>query len=188
MSPTRAAKSGASGSAGNDSMKRVWAGVVVLLLAGCGAETTTAPPRKKAKADVMALVASVREAGVQGVELEVQPLRDPQVEDLRHRAEAQEAAGEYAAAAASLDQALSLVSGDPDILQWKAELALLRRVWSQAEVLANQSYENGPKLGGLCRRNWLTIHHARRLAGNANGAAVARRQVDACTVAPPVRM
>ena len=31
MSPTRAAKSGASGSAGNDSMKRVWAGVVVVL-------------------------------------------------------------------------------------------------------------------------------------------------------------
>ena len=188
MSATRAAKSGASASAGNDGMKRIWIGMGLVLLAGCGAETTTSPPRKKARADVVALVASVREAGVQGLELEVQPLRDPQVEDLRHRAEAQEAAGELSAAVASLDQALALVPGDPDLLQWKAELALLRRVWSQAEALANQSYGNGPKLGGLCRRNWLTIHHARRLAGNADGAAVARRQVDACTVAPPVRM
>lgn len=187
-SATPAARIGASGSVGNDAMKLAWVGVLGVLLAGCGGETVDAPPRKKAKADVMALVASVREVGVQGVELEVQPLRDPQVEDLRHRAEAQEAAGEYKAAAATLDQALALVPRDPDLLQWQAELALLRRVWSQAEGLANQSYENGPKLGGLCRRNWLTIHHARRLAGNADGAAVARRQVDACTVAPPVRM
>jgi hypothetical protein len=169
-------------------MKLAWVLVSAVFLAGCGSGTTTAPPRQKAKADVVALVASVREAGVQGVELEVRPLRDPQVEDLRHQAEAREAAGDYAGAGASLDQALALVPGDPDLLQWKAELALLRRVWSQAEALANQSFENGPKLGGLCRRNWTTIHHARRLGGNAAGAEVARRQVDACTVAPPVRM
>ena len=121
-------------------------------------------------------------------ELAVQPLRDPQVEDLRHRAEAQEAAGELSAAVASLDQALALVPGDPDLLQWKAELALLRRVWSQAEALANQSFQNGPKLGGLCRRNWTTIAYARQGRGDAAGAAVARGQVDSCTVAPPVRM
>lgn len=169
-------------------MKRAWALFLVVFLAGCGAGTPSAPPRKKARADVAALVASVREAGVQGVELEVQPLRDPQVEDLRHLARDQEAAGEYRAAAASLDRALLVVPGDPDLLQWQAELALLRRVWSKAEAFANQSYENGPKLGGLCRRNWLVIHHARRLSGQAAGAAVALRQVDACTVAPPVRM
>lgn len=172
-------------------MKLAWVMALLVFLAGCGGGGTGATPaarKAKARADVVALVASVREAGTQGVELEVQPLRDPQVEDLRHRAEAQEAAGEYSDAAATLDQALALVPGDPDLLQWKAELALLRRIWSQAEALANQSYENGPKLGGLCRRNWTTIHHARRLAGNAEGAAVARRQVDACTVAPPVRM
>lgn len=171
-------------------MKLAWTMACAVFLVGCGSGAPAAPERSKsrAKADVIALVASVREAGVQGVELEVRPLRDPQVEDLRHRAEAQEAAGELSAAVASLDQALALVPGDPDLLQWKAELALLRRVWSQAETLANQSYQNGPKLGGLCRRNWTTIHHARRLGGNAEGAELARRQVDACTVAPPVRM
>lgn len=176
--------------AGIDAMKALWVIGLAVCLVGCGGGTGGTPAKRpaKARADVVALVASVREAGVQGVELEVQPLRDPQVEDLRHRAEAEEAAGEYVAANATLDQALALVPGDPDLLQWKAELALLRRIWSQAEALANQSYENGPRLGGLCRRNWTTIRHARRLAGNAEGAEIARRQVDACTVAPPVRM
>lgn len=170
-------------------MKRTWTMLLLVFLVGCGGTSGAPAPRQaKARADVVALVAAIREAGVVGVELEVQPLRDPQVEDLRHQAEAQEAAGKPGAAVASLDQALVLVPGDPDLLQWKAELALLRRVWSQAEALANQSFENGPRLGGLCRRNWTTIHHARRLAGNAAGAEVARRQVDACTVAPPVRM
>ncbi|GAB2490670.1 tetratricopeptide repeat protein [Arenimonas alkanexedens] len=166
--------------------------VLALFLAGCGNSggnaATTAPSRAKAKLDLVALVASVREVGVQGVELEVQPLRDPQVDDLRQQAETQEAAGDLTDAVATLDQALALVPGDPDLLQWKAELALLRRAWVEAERLANQSYESGPRLGGLCRRNWTTIQHARRLGGDADGSEVARRQVDACTVAPPVRM
>jgi hypothetical protein len=57
-----------------------------------------------------------------------------------------------------------------------------------AEQLASDSFDKGPKLGGLCRRNWTTVQLARESRGDAAGADVARRQLDRCTVAPPVRM
>ena len=164
---------------------------LALLLAGCASAPAGPAPSARAavaKASPAELVAQVRAAGEHGHELEVQPLRDPQVEDLRAQAKAQEAAGEPKAAFETLARALVISPGDPDLLQGQAELALLRRAWKQAEALAAESFDRGPKLGGLCRRNWLVIHHARRLAGQASGAAVALRQVDACTVAPPVRM
>ena len=170
-------------------MKAWIVGAMALVLAACG---SGAPPagkgRSSAKPDVVSQVAAVRAAGVNGNELEVQPLRDPQVEDLRVQAEAQEAKRELKQANATLDRALVLSPGDPDLLQWKAELALLGRAWVAAEQLANDSFQKGPKLGGLCRRNWTTIAYAREGRGDAAGAAVARGQVDSCTVAPPVRM
>ena len=161
----------------------------VVLLAACATSPEPAGrPASRARADTDALVAQVRAAGTQGVELEVQPLRDPQVEDLRHQAQALESARKFKSASAVLDQALELVPGDPDLLQWQAELALWRRAWKRAEALAAESYERGPKLGGLCRRNWATIGHARAQRGAANAAEVAFRQGESCTVAPPVRM
>ncbi len=164
-------------------------GAMALALVAC---SSGAPPaakgRSSAKPDVVSQVAAVRAAGVNGNELEVQPLRDPQVEDLRVQAEAQEAKRELKQANATLDRALVLSPGDPDLLQWKAELALLGRAWAAAEQLASDSFQKGPKLGGLCRRNWTTIAFARQGRGDAAGAAVARGQVDSCTVAPPVRM
>lgn len=162
---------------------------LALTLTACGRGASPAKEgRSSAKPDVASQVAAVRAAGVSGNELEVQPLRDPQVEDLRAQAEAQEAKRETKQASATLDQALVLSPGDPDLLQWQAELALLGRKWLSAEQLANDSFQKGPKLGGLCRRNWTTIAFAREGRGDAAGAAVARDQVDSCTVAPPVRM
>ena len=170
-------------------MRFLIVGAMALALVAC---SSGAPPagkgRSSAKPDVVSQVAAVRAAGVNGTELEVQPLRDPQVEDLRVQAEAQEAKRELKQANATLDRALVLSPGDPDLLQWKAELALLGRAWVAAEQLANDSFQKGPKLGGLCRRNWTTIAYAREGRGDAAGAAVARGQVDSCTVAPPVRM
>ncbi len=170
-------------------MRFLIVGAMALALVAC---SSGAPPagkgRSSAKPDVVSQVAAVRAAGVNGNELEVQPLRDPQVEDLRVQAEAQEAKRELKQANATLDRALVLSPGDPDLLQWKAELALLGRAWMAAEQLANDSFQKGPKLGGLCRRNWATIAYAREGRGDAAGAAVARGQVDSCTVAPPVRM
>lgn len=165
------------------------AAALALLLSACST-SAPAPERRAAakKVDPAAVVADVRANGEHGHELEVQPLRDPQVEDLRLQAQTLEAAGKLKPAGAALDQALAITPEDPDLLQWKAELALLRRAWQEAELLANQSFERGPKLGGLCRRNWATIAHAREHRGARDAAAVARKQVASCTVAPPVRM
>lgn len=160
-----------------------------LLLAACAASPErAAAPAKPARVDAGALVAQVRAAGEQGKELEVQPLRDPQVEDLRHQAQALEAARKFKSADAVLAEALAISPGDPELLQWQAELALQRRAWKRAEALAIESFERGPKLGGLCRRNWATIGHARAQRGADEAATVAFRQGESCTVAPPVRM
>ncbi|MCX7032617.1 MAG: hypothetical protein NT046_01385 [Arenimonas sp.] len=170
-------------------MKLLMVGAMALLLVACsGGSPPAGKGRASARPDVATQVAAVRAAGVNGNELEVQPLRDPQVEDLRVQAEAQEARRELKKANATLDRALVLSPGDPDLLQWKAELALLGRAWVAAEQLANDSFQKGPKLGGLCRRNWTTIAYARQGRGDAAGATVARGQVASCTVAPPVRM
>jgi Flp pilus assembly protein TadD len=134
------------------------------------------------------MLAQVRAAGETGRELDVQPLRDPQVEDLRAMAAAAEQRGDYAAADAALVSALHISANDPDLTQWRAELALVRRDWSGAEKLALESYDKGPKLGGLCRRNWTTLQLARESRGDTGNAAIAQQRVGQCAVNPPVRM
>lgn len=169
---------------------RLIALVLAMLLAAC-ASTPEPSPRKAKKAKPSPpteLVRAVRAAGESGVELEVQPLRDPQVEDLRHLAESLESQGRFREADATLLQALALTPDDPDLLQWRAELALLQRDWDQAVLLANASYVSGPRLGGLCRRNWTTVELVRLQHRDLPSADVARQRRDQCTVAPPVRM
>lgn len=134
------------------------------------------------------LLQQVRAAGQVGDELDVQPLRDPRVEDLRTEAGKAEARGDYAGAGRLLGQAALLTPDDPDLLQWQAELALVARDWSQAEQLATRSFDKGPKLGGLCRRNWTTLRLAAEARGDAGQAALAQQRVATCTVAPPIRM
>lgn len=159
------------------------------LLAACqGGGTPATRAAAVPKATPQALVADVRAIGERGEELEVAPLRDPHVEDLLARAQASEAGGRLRDAQEALGLALAITPEAPDLVQWQAELALLGKDWDGAERLASRSYELGPRLGGLCRRNWATIGHARDQRDDADGAAVARRQIDACTVAPPVRM
>ena len=133
------------------------------------------------------LLQEVRAAGQLGNELDVQPLRDPQVEDLRAAATAAEARGDYAAARTALAQALQLSPQDPELLQWQAEMALVKHDWSDAHALATQSWERGPKLGGLCRRNWTTIRLAAQSRGDAAAASQAQQRAAACAVAPPNR-
>ena len=130
----------------------------------------------------------VRAAGQLGVELDVQPLRDPQVQDLRTAATAAEGRGDFAAARVSIDKALLLAPVDPDLLQWRAELSLVHRDFPEAERLAQRSFDIGPKSGGLCRRNWTTIRLAAESRGDEARAAHAREQAAGCRIAPPVRM
>ena len=161
----------------------------LLLLCAC----TTAPtgPVKPATPQVAPehrLAAVAAAAGDDDSELAVQPLRDPQVEDLREDAATAIAARDYTAAANALNQALLIVAEDPAILQERAEVALLLSDFERAETLAQRGFDLGSKVGPLCRRHWATIEQARLARGEAEGAASARLQIEACTVAGFKRM
>ena len=135
------------------------------------------------------MVAQVRAAGVAATDgIDVTPLRDPQVEDLRARAAKLEAQSDIAGSAQAIAQALALVPGDPELLQQAAEYALYQKDWKHAEAFAQQSYDRGPKLGSLCRRNWTTLRFVRLAQGDATGVQAATQQVVTCTIAAPVRM
>jgi len=135
------------------------------------------------------MLAQVRAAGVSNAtELQVTPLRDPQVEDLRARAVALETQSDYAGAAQAITQALAIVPGDPELQQQAAEYALYQQDWAHAAAFARQSYDRGPKVGALCRRNWTTLRFVSLVHGDAIGVQAATQQVATCTVAPPVRM
>jgi len=122
----------------------------------------------------------------------VQPLRDPQVEDLRQQASALQARRLFRAAADVLDEALAINTDDPAMLQERAEAALLLHQLPEAERFAQRAFAAGSQVGPLCRRHWETIAQVRGgLADAATPvdatASDARRQRDACTVAAPDR-
>ncbi|MEO5596801.1 MAG: hypothetical protein ABIQ97_06590, partial [Lysobacteraceae bacterium] len=157
-------------------------------LSACAPSPSTPTGSARAAGSPHDMVMQVRAAGSGTDALDVHPLRDPQVEDLRDRASKLEAAGDIAGASQAIAQALQLVPGDPDLLQSAAELALYAKDWNRAETDAMQSWQLGPKLGSLCRRNWTAIRYARLQRGSSAGAHEAEAKVAACTVEPPVRM
>ena len=167
---------------------RLAAMFVASLLAACA--TPPAPPAPVGPAPLTPeqIVEAVRKAGRDGVELVVTPLVDPHVEDLRARAERYEAAGRPKKADAELLKALAITPDDPDLLQWRAEVAVLRGARDEADQLAVQSKTIGPKSGPLCRRNWTLIKLLREARGEAENAASAAAMLKRCTIAPPVRM
>lgn len=163
---------------------------LALVLAGCSASTSSGLAEAKPAirpASAASLLQKVRSAGQVGDELDVQPLRDPRVEDLRNQAAEAEARADYGAAANALAQAAKLTPEDPDLLQWQAEMALVGKDWEAAGSLATRSWERGPKLGGLCRRNWTTLQLVAESRGDAAAATQAQQRVGACTVPPPNR-
>ena len=131
---------------------------LVLLLASCGSAPVAstwigASPEQ--------LVSEIRAVGAaMPGELDVQPLRDPMVEDLRVRAARAERAQRYAEAAADLDKALALSPEDPGLLQERAEAAVLEKDLAKAEALARRAFALGGKVGPLCRRHWMTIRQS----------------------------
>jgi hypothetical protein len=168
-------------------------GISIALSLGIAACSPNAPQATgNLRADVPAprdMLAQVRAAGVStATELQVTPLRDPQVEDLRAHAVALEAQTDYAGAALAIAHALAIIPDDPELQQQAAEYALYQQDWTHAAAFAQQSYDRGPKVGGLCRRNWTTLRFVRLVHGDANGVQAATQQVATCTVAPPVRM
>lgn len=168
---------------------RIAAVMTLLALTACTSTPSgplPMPPLTSATPDAM--VAAIRTAaGRDPNELNVQPLRDPQVEDLRQQAQQAEAQHRYGDSAASLDRALALVPEDPALLQERAEAALLLKDPARAERLARDAEARGSHVGPLCRRHWATIEQTRLLAGDAAGASDAHARIAACTVAPPPR-
>ncbi|MCF7221969.1 tetratricopeptide repeat protein [Marilutibacter chinensis] len=167
----------------------------LLLLAACASAPPELPPSPDF--DAAAAVAGIRAAGTaSGGELDVQPLRDPQVSDLSEEATRLEAGRLYQAAAERLDQALEISPQDPNLLQQRAEIALLLGEPDQAERLALRARAAGTEVGPLCRRNWETVVRAREGGSRPPDDATAlprvsveeaARRRDACTVAPPPR-
>jgi tetratricopeptide (TPR) repeat protein len=186
------------------SMRRC-GGVLLVGLAAC----TAPPPKDPTSAfDAAALVATIRAAGAaNATELDVQPLRDPQIEDLRQQATQLEQKHMYRGAADLLDQAMAINPDDPALIQERAELALLLRNPAEAEQLARRAVDLGSTTGPLCRRHWETLLQTALLRADdrvirddeseaeatqrvGNAAADARRartQREACTVAAPNR-
>lgn len=183
---------------------------ISMMLAGC----TMAPSQSRTPAfDAVAAVAAIRAAGAAGAtELDVQPLRDSQVEDLRQQAAALEARRAYRAAATALDRALAINPDDTALLQERAEAALLLHALDDAQRHAERAFATGSKVGPLCRRHWETIAQVRAAKKVKKGSetlssdapasvmfskemvsdplftpADARRQRDACTVTAPNR-
>ncbi|MEB1528191.1 tetratricopeptide repeat protein [Xanthomonas sp. WHRI 7945] len=155
-----------------------------LLLASCvSAPPPPPPPPVDTTTPAQRVAAIEASGGVDDTELSVQPLRDPQVEDLRDSAKRKRAAGDLAGAAAALDQALQLVPEDPALLQDRAELALLLKDDAQAEAFAKRAIDLGSQTGPLCRRHWATIEQSRLARGQKENAASAHAQIERCTVA-----
>jgi hypothetical protein len=159
---------------------------VTVLLAACA--TPPAPPPVPAGPAPETMVAAIRAAaGPDSQELNVQPLRDTMVEDLRRQAGELERKRLYRASADALDRAITIQPEDPALLQERAEAAVLLRDFEGAESLAQRAYAQGAQVGPLCRRHWATIEQVRKARGDATGATAARTKLDACTVAPPPR-
>jgi len=173
------------------SVRRSHTFLVPLALCAALAACVSAPPPAVAPVDTTTpaqrMSAVDKAAGPDDKELSVAPLRDPQVDDLRHSALGQRQAGDLAAAASTLDQALALVSEDPAVLQERAEVALLLGQWASAEQFAQQALQLGSKTGPLCRRHWATIEQARMARGEKENAVSAQAQIASCTVPPIMR-
>lgn len=164
---------------------------VVLAVSACtssGPTVPVAPATPEVAPEIRLANVVAASKGADDRELAVQPLRDPEAQDLREDAVAAIAARDYPAAAAALNQALLITPDDPAILQERAEVALLQAEYERAETLAKRAFDLGSRVGPLCRRHWATIEQARLARSLLEDAASAHAQIEACTVAGLNRM
>ncbi|MGH8041417.1 MAG: tetratricopeptide repeat protein [Rudaea sp.] len=150
----------------------------VVLLAGC-----SQPPAKAPSPGYVDAVAAIRALGAQFQStVHVHPLRDPAVDGLLDQAHKFEAQRQPAQALVEVGKALTIAPHAPDVLQYAAELNVETGDWKQAAALAQQSYDVGPKVGGLCARNLETLARSLTVDGDAVGAVAARAKIPACRV------
>ncbi|MEO8803967.1 MAG: tetratricopeptide repeat protein [Rudaea sp.] len=154
---------------------------LVELLAGCSSSPIHNTPVNRPNSS--AAVIAIRKAGTQfESSVEVHPLADPAVDGLLRQARQFEAQNQPAQALADVRKALTITPKAPELLQYEAELLIETGAWKQAESLAQQSYDFGPKVGGLCARNLETLAWTRIALGDNAGAALARQQLAGCRV------
>lgn len=166
-------------------MKKACALVLVVLSACSTREDTSVQPLSMTPEDMLAKIRASSE--VQN-EVVFQTLPDDAVLDLREQARQAQSRGEFEQARNLLGQALAIDARDPEAMQMLAELAILQKSWAAAERMALQSFASGPKLGGLCRRNWLTVHYARLALGQPMADHQLAKNLTECTLVPPARM
>lgn len=147
------------------------------------------PVQQATRAPNHDIVAAIRAAGAHDSSVvEIAPLRDPAIDNAVTAAHNAERAGDIKMAISYADAALKLAPDAPDILQYRAELAVRAQDYAAAESDARRSYELGPKLGGLCARNWQTVLEIEQLEGHAAAAENARVSRERCDVDGPIRM
>ena len=135
------------------------------------------------------IVAAIRAAGEHDSSVvQIAPLRNPAIDGFLDAAHTAERAGDIGDAIAKADSALQLAPDAPDILQYRAELAVQAKDYATAENDARHSYQLGPKVGGLCAENWQTILEIEQLKNNAQAVQDARTERDKCHVQGPIRM
>lgn len=158
--------------------------LALLALVACASAPDAPRTQSLTSATPAQMVDYIREAAGDGDgELDVQPLRDAGIEDLRQQAGRLQEQGYHRDAAAALDQALALVDDDPALLQERAEAAILLNDYVLAAELAGRAQALGSGIGPLCRRHWATLEQVRLVQGDAEGAASARAAIPACRVA-----
>jgi hypothetical protein len=167
-------------------MKNPAAMAAALFLAACSRPEDTAvnPPVESPEQ----MLGIIRADGEVSDEVVFRALADEALTDLREQARQAEAQGDFASARSTLDKALILNGGDPDVLQQRAELAIRDRDWAAAEQLAMKSFASGARLGQLCRRNWLTVHYARKARGQGLDGQLLAKNLGDCTIVPPARL
>ena len=158
----------------------------VLSLVACTAQEEVVVKTPVISPDVM--LAKIRANQEVKNELVFQAMPDDEVLDLIEQAKKAELAGDYQLANTNLSAALRINSSNPEVTQMKAEIALLQEAWLNAEQLALQSYQHGPKLGDICRRNWLTVHYAKMAQGQPMEDFELAKNLNDCTIVPPARM
>lgn len=159
-----------------------------LLFAACSSTPDPNPSetRLAAERDLLGEVRAAVAAHETG--FEVQPLRDPAIEDLRSRALELQADGNNDKALEALDQAIAQSPDDPELRQLRAEALLSRGLLDDAERAAALAYEAGPRVGSLCLRSWHTVRVIREARGAPESAKVAAGMLQGCQVEPPPRM
>jgi lipoprotein NlpI len=166
-------------------MKKACSLLLVLLCACSTREDTSVTPVSMTPEDMLA---KIRASGEVQNEVMFQTMPDDAVLDLREQARQAQSLGEFEQARNLLGQALAIDARDPEAMQMLAELAILQKSWAAAERMALQSFASGPKLGGLCRRNWLTVHYARLARGQPMADHLLAKSLSECTIVPPARM